>query len=85
MLKQSKLARRVGCALLLALLVFSLAGCGAKETAASGATTNRQAVRGDLVVGLTADGTVALPVTNLNFEVEGTIKAMHVAAFSAWR
>jgi len=67
--------------LLLASCLLLLAACGKKETASSNAT--KQAARGDLIVGLTADGTVALPVTNLNFEVAGTVRAVHAAAGQA--
>jgi len=66
------------CLLLLAGSLLLFAGCGGKETASSSNAT-KQVVRGDLIVGLTADGTVALPVTNLNFEVAGTVRAVHAA------
>ena len=63
--------------LLFASCVF--AGCGKAEAASAGNTAAKPVTRGDLVVGLTADGTVALPVTNLSFEVEGTVASMLVA------
>ena len=71
---------RTACAIVALLLMATLAGCAKKEASTGGGTANKQVSRGDLIVGLTADGTVALPVTNLSFEVEGTVKAVHVSA-----
>jgi len=56
-----------------------LAACS--QAAENESKTNTKAVeRGNLLLGLTADGTVALPVTNLDFEVEGIIQKIHVSA-----
>jgi RND family efflux transporter MFP subunit len=57
-----------------------MTGCAADAQAASTNVTIKSATRGNLIVGLTADGTVALPVTNLDFEVEGSVKKLYVAA-----
>lgn len=79
---ENKRKWRTICALaaLLLALTLPLAGCNKAEASASGGTASKPVTKGDLIVGLTADGTVALPVTNLNFEVEGTVKAVHVSA-----
>ncbi|MDR1464589.1 MAG: biotin/lipoyl-binding protein [Oscillospiraceae bacterium] len=80
-MKPCKTRRAAAAAALLLSLILPLAGCGEeKNQAASGSAATKQVAKGDLVVGLTADGTVALPVTNLNFEVEGTVNKLHVAA-----
>ncbi len=42
-------------------------------------TSTHRAEMGDLILGLSADGKVSLPVTSLNFPVSGTIKKIHVA------
>jgi multidrug efflux pump subunit AcrA (membrane-fusion protein) len=54
-----------------------LFGGGASETAATKISTSAVTM-GDLIVGLVADGSVALPVSSLNFEVSGTIKKIYV-------
>jgi RND family efflux transporter MFP subunit len=66
--------------LLAGMAAVIMTGCTAAAQAASANVTIKTATRGDLIVGLTADGTVALPVTNLNFEVEGSVKTLYVAA-----
>ncbi|MDR1209215.1 MAG: HlyD family efflux transporter periplasmic adaptor subunit [Clostridiales bacterium] len=57
-----------------------LSGCGGAAQASSSGPAVKKAAIGDLIVGLTADGTVALPVTNLNFEVEGIVSKIYAAA-----
>jgi len=64
-----------------ALLIFAAmllipSGC-AKEPAAENAASQRVA-RGDLIIGLGADGRVALPVSNLNFGVSGKVSKIYV-------
>jgi len=52
-------------------------GC-AKELSAAANTASQRVTRGDLVIGLGADGRVALPVSNLNFGVSGTVSKIYV-------
>lgn len=67
--------------LLIILILALLSGCSATTSAsASSKTTAKQVERGDLILGLSADGKIKLPVTNLNFEVEGTIKNIYVSS-----
>ncbi|MDR1735099.1 MAG: biotin/lipoyl-binding protein [Oscillospiraceae bacterium] len=65
------------------LAVLPLSACDESTAASASAETSVQTktvTQGDLIVGLTADGTVALPVTNLNFEVEGIVGKIYVEA-----
>jgi HlyD family secretion protein len=57
-----------------------LTGCAATAPAGAGKTSTAKAAYGDLLLGLSADGKIKLPVTNLNFEVSGTIKNVYVEA-----
>ncbi|MDR0531151.1 MAG: efflux RND transporter periplasmic adaptor subunit [Oscillospiraceae bacterium] len=76
-----KKAKRAAAVLLALGLALGLWGCGAKTTENTlPANAAKQVTKGNLIVGLTADGTVALPVTNLNFEVSGTVSKLYVAA-----
>ena len=63
--------------LLLALAV--MAGCNNETETTGKKTTTQQVTRGDLVIGLGADGRVALPVSNLNFGVAGTVSSIYVS------
>ncbi|MCL2352444.1 MAG: HlyD family efflux transporter periplasmic adaptor subunit [Firmicutes bacterium] len=60
-----------------ALALFT--GCAQQAVATASKTATQQISTGDLVVGLGADGRVALPVTNLNFGVDGTVSKICVA------
>ena len=61
--------------------VLILTGCATSGAAdAPAKTTTKPVTQGNLVVGLTADGAVALPVTNLNFEVEGIVGKVYASA-----
>ena len=73
--------RQITAALLALAAAASLPGCSdrAAGASASASTVIKEVTRGDLIVGLTADGTVALPVTNLNFEVDGTVSVIYVS------
>lgn len=61
--------------LLCSVMLFT--ACANGEEASSGKTSTAKAERGNLLIGHTADGKVALPVTNLNFEVDGIIKNVY--------
>jgi HlyD family secretion protein len=62
------------------LLVLTLTGCALlpSETPSVSRTTARVS-RGDLVLGLSADGSITLPVTGLDFAVSGIIKNIFVS------
>ena len=61
-------------------VIFLFTGCNSAEAAAEGNKTTTQTVeRGDLILGLGADGKVALPVSNLNFGVAGTVSKIYVS------
>jgi multidrug efflux pump subunit AcrA (membrane-fusion protein) len=72
------------------LLAVTLSGCASiegavssvfpQQTEAPAKTTTSKAAVGDLVLGLSADGSITLPVTGLDFAVSGIIKAIHVKA-----
>ncbi|GHV40132.1 hypothetical protein FACS189490_04890 [Clostridia bacterium] len=66
------------------MTVIFLSACSNNATPASSQKTTRQkAAYGDLILGLGSDGRVALPVSNLNFEVEGTVKEIYVSVGDA--
>ncbi|MCL2054883.1 MAG: biotin/lipoyl-binding protein [Oscillospiraceae bacterium] len=67
------------CALLLSpALLFT--GCSHQTAAADNSkAATAQITRGDLVLGLSTDGKVALPVSNLNFGVTGEISEIYVS------
>ncbi|MCP8968094.1 efflux RND transporter periplasmic adaptor subunit [Ectobacillus ponti] len=57
----------------------ALAGCSSKQTTATAVkTTEQKAVKGNLEIGLSADGKISRSITNLNFEVSGTVKKVNV-------
>ncbi len=64
------------------LLVLTLGGCSVlpQATATPAKTTAAEAAVGDLVLGLSADGSITLPVTGLDFAVPGIIKNIYVEA-----
>ena len=76
-MKKSKIHSLLLCAAML------LTGCArsADETTASKISL-KEVTRGDLLIGLTADGKIALPVTPLDFEVSGKISNIYVSAGS---
>lgn len=57
-----------------------LVACSSKAQESKETVKTQEVTKGNLFLGLTADGTVALPVTNLNYEVEGTIKKIYISA-----
>ena len=64
------------CLTLISIII--LTGCS-QETSAADTSVSTQVVKnGNLTIGLYADGRITLPVTNLNFEVSGTVKSIHV-------
>lgn len=66
--------------LIMIMTVAILSGCNAATPASASKTSTKQVTKGDLLLGLSADGKIKLPVTNLNFEVEGIIKNIYVSA-----
>jgi RND family efflux transporter MFP subunit len=56
-----------------------LAGCTKEAEAVPVKTTEQKVVKGNLEVGLAADGRISRSITNLNFEVSGTVKKMNVS------
>ncbi len=66
---------------LLAVAIFS--GCNKIIPASSPQTQSKtqtsQVAVNDLVLGLSADGRIKLPVTNMSFEANGTIKGIYVS------
>jgi multidrug resistance efflux pump len=66
-------------ALAICLFAAVLSGCAAEAEEGGTKTTEQTVVRGDLVLGLGADGRVALPVSNLNFGVSGTVSKIYVS------
>ena len=78
-MKKTHIFAAAAVALAMALVAATAAGC-ANEAATAGAKTNTQRVtRGNLVLGLGADGRVALPVSNLNFGVTGVVSKVYVS------
>ena len=65
-------------AVIIAAAMF-ISACGVEPPAAVSRATTQRARIGDLVLGLGADGRVALPVSNLNFGVAGTVSKIYVA------
>ncbi|WHY02663.1 biotin/lipoyl-binding protein [Neobacillus sp. DY30] len=56
-----------------------LAGCTKEAEAVPVKTSEQKVVKGNLEVGLSADGRISRSITNLNFEVSGTVKKINVA------
>ena len=56
-----------------------LAGCTKEAEAVPVKTTEQKVVKGNLEVGLAADGRISRSITNLDFEVSGTVKKVNVA------
>ncbi|MFX3660113.1 MAG: efflux RND transporter periplasmic adaptor subunit [Ectobacillus sp.] len=55
-----------------------LAGCSNEAESSPVKTTEQKVKKGNLEVGLGADGRISLPLSNLNFEVSGTVKTINV-------
>jgi multidrug efflux pump subunit AcrA (membrane-fusion protein) len=55
-----------------------LAGCSEEATTTPVKTTEQKVMKGNLEVGLAADGRISRSITNLNFEVSGTVKKINV-------
>jgi RND family efflux transporter MFP subunit len=75
MLKKKAIALILSCSLGMSLL----AGCTKEAEAVPVKTTEQKVVKGNLEVGLAADGRISRSITNLNFEVSGTVKKINVA------
>lgn len=60
--------------------ILTLSACAKQEEPGASKISTQTANTGNLVLGLSADGTVALPVTSLNFEVDGIISKIYVSA-----
>ncbi|MDM5327704.1 biotin/lipoyl-binding protein [Neobacillus sp. CF12] len=58
--------------------MFLMAGCTKEAEAVPVKTTEQKVVKGNLEVGLAADGRISRSITNLNFEVSGTVKKINV-------
>ena len=56
------------------VLFVALAGCTPTQSVSNTKTSTQIVKKGNLQIGLYADGRITLPVTNLNFEVSGTVK-----------
>jgi RND family efflux transporter MFP subunit len=74
-LKKKAIAIILSCSLGMSLL----AGCTKEAEAVPVKTTEQKVVKGNLEVGLAADGRISRSITNLNFEVSGTVKKINVA------
>lgn len=62
------------------LILCLVSGCTAQAMEESSTKTSvKEVTRGNLLIGLSYDGKVALPVTALNFEVSGKIKNINVS------
>ena len=73
--------KKLKLSIILLVVLFSLTGC-LKNPAAETSNTKtslKEVLRGNLLIGLTADGKIALPVTPLDFEVSGKISNIYVA------
>ncbi len=55
-----------------------LAGCSSKAETTPAKTIEQKAMKGNLEVGLGADGRISRSLSNLNFEVSGTVKKINV-------
>jgi multidrug efflux pump subunit AcrA (membrane-fusion protein) len=55
-----------------------LTGCSEETTTATVKTTEQKVTKGNLEVGLAADGRISRSIYNLNFEVSGTVKKINV-------
>jgi RND family efflux transporter MFP subunit len=75
-LKKQAIAIILSCSLGMSFL----AGCSAQETDTTSAakTTEQKVMKGNLEIGLSADGKISRSLTNLNFEVSGTVKKINV-------
>lgn len=74
-MKKQAIAIILSCSLGMSLL----AGCSAQETeTAAVKTTEQKVMKGNLEIGLSADGKISRSLTNLNFEVSGTVKKINV-------
>ncbi len=62
------------------ILLFSATGCSEARYAAGATISVKEAVTGDLPVGLSVQGKTTLSITNLTFEVGGKLKAVYVNA-----
>jgi len=62
------------------IAITALTGCstGSSIEASSSKISTATVTLGDLKIGLVSDGRVALPVTNLNFELTGTVSRVYV-------
>lgn len=56
-----------------------LTACTKEAEAVPVKTTEQKVVKGNLEVGLAADGRISRSITNLNFEVSGTVKKINVS------
>jgi RND family efflux transporter MFP subunit len=74
-LKKKAIAIILSCSIGMSLL----AGCTKEAEAVPVKTTEQKVVKGNLEVGLAADGRISRSITNLNFEVSGTVKKINVA------
>jgi RND family efflux transporter MFP subunit len=74
-LKKKAIAIILSCSLGMSLL----AGCTKEAEAVPVKTTEQKVVKGNLEVGLAADGRISRSITNLDFEVSGTVKKVNVA------
>ncbi|PAE37169.1 efflux RND transporter periplasmic adaptor subunit [Bacillus sp. 7884-1] len=74
-MKKKAIAIILSCSLGMSLL----AGCTKEAEAVPVKTTEQKVVKGNLEVGLAADGRISRSITNLNFEVSGTVKKINVA------
>jgi RND family efflux transporter MFP subunit len=74
-LKKKAIAIVLSCSIGMSLL----AGCTKEAEAVPVKTTEQKVVKGNLEVGLAADGRISRSITNLNFEVSGTVKKINVA------
>ena len=61
--------------------VLTLAGCSVfnNDTPAAAKNTTQAVYQGNLLLGLSADGRITLPVTGLDFSVGGIIKAIYIS------
>ncbi|MCL1821054.1 MAG: biotin/lipoyl-binding protein [Oscillospiraceae bacterium] len=73
--------KRLAALTLTLAIVISLYACAQNETdSSSGKTSTARVIRDNLQIGLNADGRAALPVTNLDFGVDGTVKKFYASA-----
>lgn len=73
-LKKQAIAIILSCA----IGVLFLSGCSEEAEAVPVKTTEQKVVKGNLEIGLAADGRISRSITNLNFAVSGTVSKVNV-------